>query len=79
VDLYSTDDLRRLIQADERSDGIKLSPGIVILRTELRSEILWRIRCERWVSQATLIAAVVGAIAAIVAAIEAWPLSPLYV
>lgn len=73
MDLYSTGDLRRLIQADERSDEIKLSPGIVILRTDLRSEILWRIQCERWVSQITLIAAVAGPMAAIVAAIEAWP------
>ena len=72
VDLHSTDDLRRLIQAEER-EGVQLSRGVVIFRTELRAEILWRLRCERWVSRIILLAAVVGAFAAIVAAVEGWP------
>jgi hypothetical protein len=71
VDLYSTDDLRREYQS-ESSEGILLRGG-VILRTELRAEILWRLWCERWVSWITLLAAVVGAVAAIVAAVEGWP------
>ena len=73
VDLYSTDDLRREYQSKERSELIPLTRGILIDRTELRAEILWRLWCERWVSRTILLAAVVGAVAAIVAAVEGWP------
>jgi hypothetical protein len=66
VDLYSTDDLRRLYQL-ESDEGIRLRDGN-IKRTELRAEILWRLWCERWVSRITLWAAIVGAAAAIIAA-----------
>ena len=71
VNLYSTDDLRRLYQL-ESGDLIRLRDGNVS-RAELRAEILWRLWCDRWVSRITLLAAVVGAMAAIVAAVEGWP------
>jgi hypothetical protein len=71
VDLYSTDDLRRVYQL-ESNEGIQLRGGI-ILRNELRAEILWRLWCDRWISRATLIAAVVGAAAGIIAVVEGWP------
>lgn len=62
VDLYSTTICGGY--QSERDEGVLLRGGAVILRAELRSEILRRIRCERWVSQITLLAAVVGALAA---------------
>jgi hypothetical protein len=58
--LYSTDDLRELHhkgQADFPLDVMK-------------AEILWRVWCEDWISRLTLLAAVIGAAAAIIAAIE---------
>jgi hypothetical protein len=67
VSLYSTADLRQKYQL-ESAEGIQLRGGL-ILRDELRAEILWRLQCDRWVSRKTLLAAVVGA----VAAIEGWP------
>jgi hypothetical protein len=71
VDLYSTDDLRRLYQL-ESTDLIRLRDSN-LKRADLRAEILWRLWCERWVSRITLFFAVVGAMAAIVAAVEGWP------
>jgi hypothetical protein len=71
VDLYSTDDLRRLYQL-ESAELIRLRDAI-LRRADLRAEILWRLWCERWVSRATLWAAVIGAVAAIIAAVEGWP------
>jgi hypothetical protein len=71
VDLYSTDDLRRLYQL-ESDDLIRLRDR-KLKRAELRAEILWRLWCERCVAWITLFFAVVGAMAAIVAAIEGWP------
>jgi len=70
VNLYSTDDLRRKYQL-ESTEGIQLRGG-VILRSELRAEILWRLWCERWVSRITLWAALIGAVAAVIAGIEGW-------
>jgi hypothetical protein len=71
VDLYSTDDLRRLYQL-ESSEQIRLRDSN-LSRAELKAEILWRLWCERWVSRLTLWIALIGAAAAIVAATEGWP------
>jgi hypothetical protein len=71
VDLYSTDDLRRLYQL-ESADLIRLRDSN-LKRAELRAEILWRLWCDRWVSRITLWAALIAAAAAIVAAIEGRP------
>jgi hypothetical protein len=49
---------------------IRLRDGVVS-RAELRTEILRRFKRERWTGCLTLLAAVVGAAAAIIAAIEA--------
>ena len=68
VALYSTDELRRLYQS-EVGEPIRLRDS-VLTRAELKAEILWRLRCERWIGRLTLLAAVVGAAAAIVAAVE---------
>lgn len=50
-------------------------PGRTMIGTfsGARTKILWRLCCERWVSRITLLAAIVGAVAAIVAAVEGWP------
>lgn len=70
VALYSTDDLRRLYQS-EAGEPIRLRDSL-LSRAELKAEILWRVRRERWVARLTLLAAVIGAAAAIVAAVEGW-------
>ena len=74
VSLYSTDNLRRLYQW-ESDEEIRICDGsgqAIIKRGELRDEIWWRLWWDRWVSWITLLAAVVGAVAAIVAAGEGW-------
>jgi hypothetical protein len=70
VALYSTDDLRRLYQS-EIGEPIRLRDSL-LSRAELKAEILARVRCERWIGRLTLLVAVVGAVAAIVAAVEGW-------
>ena len=62
--LYSTDDLRRLYQTG-RTEVFQLD--------DVRAEIRWRVWRENWISLLTLLAAVIGAAAAIVAAVEGWP------
>jgi hypothetical protein len=68
--LYTTDDLRRLYQT-ETGELIRLRDSN-LTRAELKAEILRRVCRERWVARLTLLAAVIGAVAAIVAAIEGW-------
>ncbi len=70
VALYSTDDLRRMYQS-EIDEPIRLRDSL-LSRAELKAEILRRVRNERWVGRLTFLAAVVGAVAAIVAAVEGW-------
>ena len=70
--LYSTDDLRHYYQ--ERPigrDNVPLRDDVVSL-DDLKAEIRWRVWREDWIARFTLLAAVVGAFAAIVAAIEGW-------
>jgi hypothetical protein len=64
--LYSTDDLRRLYQAPER-DPIRLRDGVVT-RAEIKAVILWRL----WWDRFGYFVLAIGAIAAVVAAIEGW-------
>ena len=61
--LYSTDDLR-LLHRTGRAEGFQLD--------DVKAEILWRVWREDSISQLTLLAAVLGAVAAIIAAIEGW-------
>ena len=63
IALYSTDDLR-----DRHQRGQADFPLDV-----MKAEILWRVCCEEWISRLTLLAAVIGAAAAIIAAVEGWP------
>ncbi len=70
VALYSTDDLRRMYQS-EIDEPIRLRDSL-LSRAEVKAEILRRVRNERWVGRLTFLAAVVGAVAAIVAAVEGW-------
>ena len=76
IALYSTDDLRHLYQdkgqENELSELVRLRDGMPTL-DELKAEIRWRVWREAWVSLLTLLAAVDGAAAAIVAAVEGWP------
>jgi hypothetical protein len=76
IALYSTDDLRRLYREAENTKLVRLRDGIVS-RDELKAEIRWRVWWEAWISRLTLLAAVIGASAAIVAVAEgsgaAWP------
>jgi hypothetical protein len=63
IALYSTDDLRHRhqhAQADFPLDAMK-------------AEILWRVWVQDWISRLTFFAAVIGAAAAIIAAVEGWP------
>ncbi len=71
IALYSTDQLRRLYHEGE-SELVRLRDGIPS-RDELKAEIRWRLWREAWLSRLTLLAAVIGAVAAIVAAVEGWP------
>lgn len=70
VALYSTDDLRRLYQS-EVGNSIRLRDS-VLSRAELKAEILRRVRNDRLIARLTFLAAVIGAAAAIVAAVEGW-------
>ena len=68
--LYTTDDLRRLYQGTN-DDLIPLRDGIVS-RVQLVAEIRWRIFREQYQLYLVLITAVVGAVAAVIAAAEGW-------
>jgi hypothetical protein len=66
--LYTTDDLRQLYQ-ETNDDPIRLRDGIVS-RVQLVAEIRWRIFREQYQLYLVLITAVVGAVAAVIAAAE---------
>ena len=61
--LYSTDDLRHLHRTGQADFPLDI----------MKAEILWRVWCEDWISRLTLLAAVIGAAAASIAAVEGWP------
>jgi hypothetical protein len=63
IALYSTDDLRHLLHTG-RTEVFRLD--------DVRAEIRWRVWREDWISLFTLLAAVIGAVAAVVAAVEGW-------
>jgi hypothetical protein len=68
VRLYSTDDLRHLYHA-EKSNLIPLRDGI-ITREEIRAVILWRVWWMRSRYFLLLLVSIIGAFAAVIAAIE---------
>jgi hypothetical protein len=72
---YSTDELRHYYhERPIERDNVPLR-DIVVSPDELKAEIRWRAWREKWFSRFMIIgavAAVVGAFAAIVAAIEGW-------
>jgi hypothetical protein len=68
--LYTTDDLRRLYQ-EKGEDLIRLRDGIVS-RAQLFAEIRWRVFCEQSGYLLLLVVTVIGAIAAVIAAVEGW-------
>jgi hypothetical protein len=70
LELYTTDDLRRLYQTTG-DDSIRLRDGIVS-RVELVAVIRWRVLKARFSYGLLLIVSVIGAIAAVVAAVEGW-------
>jgi hypothetical protein len=70
LQLYTTDDLRRLYQKTN-DDPIRLRDGIVS-RVQLVAEIRWRIFLERFGYGLLLFVSVIGAIAAVIAAVEGW-------
>lgn len=70
--LYSTDDLRELYQGKPRTDEgdlIPLRDGIVS-RAEIKAEILWRLWWDRFGYRVLLAVSVIGAVAAVIAAVE---------
>lgn len=68
--LYSIDELRFWYNQGKAGEALrKGGPTVDELKAELQRR-LWR---EAWVSRLTLLAAVIGAMAAIIAAIEGWP------
>ena len=69
LQLYTTDDLRRLYQAP--GDPIRLRDGIVS-RVQLVAVIRWRIFWARFGYCLLLSVSVIGAIAATIAAAEGW-------
>ncbi len=70
LELYTTDDLRRLYQKTN-DDPVRLRDGIVS-RVQLVGEIRWRIFLERFGYGLLLFVSVIGAIAAVIAAVEGW-------
>lgn len=67
LQLYTTDDLRRLYQGTD-DDPIRLRDGIVS-RAELVAEIRWRVFVDRWCYRVLFIMTVIAAFAAAVAAV----------
>jgi hypothetical protein len=70
LELYTTDDLRRLYQGTN-DDLIRLRDGIVS-RVELVAEIRWRIFWARFGYGLLLSVSVIAAVAAVIAAAEGW-------
>lgn len=70
LELYTTDDLRQLYQRTN-DDPVRLRDGIVS-RVQLVAEIRWRILWARFGYGLLLFVSVIGAIAAVIAAVEGW-------
>jgi hypothetical protein len=70
LELYTTDDLRRLYQATN-DDPIRLRDGIVT-RVQLVAVIRWRIFWARFGYGLLLFVSVIAAVAAVIAAAEGW-------
>jgi len=70
LELYTTDDLRRLYQATN-DDPIRLRDGIVS-RVQLVAVIRWRIFWARFGYCLLLFVSVIAAVAAVIAAAEGW-------
>lgn len=70
LELYTTDDLRQLYQKTN-VDAVRLRDGIVS-RNQLVAEIRWRIFWGRFGYGLLLFVSVIGAIAAVIAAVEGW-------
>jgi hypothetical protein len=70
LELYTTDDLRRLYQATS-DDPIRLRDGIVS-RVQIVAELRWRVFWARSGYVLLLLVRVIGAVAAVIAAIEGW-------
>lgn len=70
LELYTTDDLRRLYQTTN-DDLIRLRDGIVT-RVQLVAVIRWRILWARFGYGLLLFVSVIGAVAAVIAAAEGW-------
>jgi hypothetical protein len=68
--LYTTDDLRRLYQSSG-DELIRLRDGIVS-RTEIVAEIDCRVFWARIGNVALFVITVIGAVAAVIAAVEGW-------
>jgi hypothetical protein len=70
LELYTTDDLRRLYQATN-DDPVRLRDGIVS-RAQLVAEIRWRVFWDRFGYAVLLYVSMIAAGAAIIAAVEGW-------
>jgi hypothetical protein len=70
LELYTTDDLRRLYQATN-DDLIRLRDGIVS-RAQMVAEIRWRVFWDRFGYGMLLYVSMIAAVAAVVAAVEGW-------
>ncbi len=70
LELYTTDDLRRLYQTTN-DDPIRLRDGSVS-RVELVAVIRWRICWARFYYGLLLFLSVIAAVAAVIAATEGW-------
>jgi hypothetical protein len=70
LDLYTTDDLRHLYQADGDAP-IRLRDGIVS-RVELVAVIRWRVLRDAFGLAFVLLLSFVAAAAAVIAAVEGW-------
>lgn len=70
LELYTTDDLRRLYQATN-DDQIRLRDSIVS-RVQLVAVIRWRIFWARFGYGLLLFVSVIAAVASVIAAVEGW-------
>jgi hypothetical protein len=70
LELYTTDDLRRLYQATN-DDPIRIRDGI-LSRVQLVAVIRWRILSARFSYCLLLLVSVIAAVAAVIAAAEGW-------
>jgi hypothetical protein len=70
LELYTTDDLRRLYQATNE-DLIRLRDGIVS-RAQIVAEIRWRVFWDRFGYALVLYVSMIAAAGAVIAAVEGW-------